>query len=169
MYLGVYFAFGVGSSGLVVLNTLVCEMRFGRDCPRANLRATDSVDFLFHRGASRAPLICSTTCMSEPACLLECPWRSGPGKHANARHRQASRKLHERMAHAIMRSPMTFFETTPSGRILNRFSRCVPPRAEWPSLADATACRAHGAATTLPLCPIPDAWSSHGPQTLTMH
>ncbi|KAF2196793.1 multidrug resistance-associated protein 1 [Delitschia confertaspora ATCC 74209] len=64
-YIGVYFAFGVGSAALVVLQTLIL--------------------WIF--------------------CSIE-----------------ASRKLHERMAFAIFRSPMTFFETTPAGRILNRFS-----------------------------------------------
>ncbi|KAE9972593.1 hypothetical protein EG328_004908 [Venturia inaequalis] len=64
-YLGVYFAFGFGSSALVVVQTLIL--------------------WIF--------------------CSIE-----------------ASRKLHERMAFAIFRSPMEFFETTPAGRILNRFS-----------------------------------------------
>ncbi|KAH7144404.1 ABC transporter type 1, transmembrane domain-containing protein [Dactylonectria estremocensis] len=34
----------------------------------------------------------------------------------------ACRKLHESMIIAIFRSPVTFFKTTPAGRILNRFS-----------------------------------------------
>ncbi|OTB06833.1 hypothetical protein M426DRAFT_318543 [Hypoxylon sp. CI-4A] len=64
-YLGIYFAFGVGSSALTVVQTLIL--------------------WIF--------------------CSIE-----------------ASRKLHERMATAIFRSPMSFFDTTPAGRILNRFS-----------------------------------------------
>ena len=35
---------------------------------------------------------------------------------------QASRRLHNRMLHRVMYSPMYFFDTNPSGRILNRFS-----------------------------------------------
>lgn len=69
-YLGVYFAIGIGSAALVVVQTLIL--------------------WIF--------------------CSIE-----------------ASRKLHERMAFAIFRAPMSFFETTPAGRILNRFSRYVFP------------------------------------------
>ncbi|KAL2813283.1 P-loop containing nucleoside triphosphate hydrolase protein [Aspergillus granulosus] len=64
-FIGVYLAFGIGSSLLVILQNLIL--------------------WIF--------------------CSIE-----------------ASRKLHERMAFSIFRSPMRFFETTPSGRILNRFS-----------------------------------------------
>ncbi|CAI6333419.1 unnamed protein product [Periconia digitata] len=64
-YIGIYFAFGVGSAALNVVQTLIL--------------------WIF--------------------CSIE-----------------ASRKLHERMAYAIFRSPMSFFDTTPAGRILNRFS-----------------------------------------------
>ncbi|KAL7913363.1 P-loop containing nucleoside triphosphate hydrolase protein [Trichoderma velutinum] len=64
-FIGIYFAFGIGSSLLTVLQTLIL--------------------WIF--------------------CSIE-----------------ASRKLHERMANAIFRSPMSFFDTTPAGRILNRFS-----------------------------------------------
>ena len=37
----------------------------------------------------------------------------------------ASRVLHHRMLSAVLRAPLTFFETTPAGRILNRFSRDI--------------------------------------------
>ena len=38
---------------------------------------------------------------------------------------QASRRLHNRMLDRIMYSPMYFFDTNPSGRVLNRFSTDV--------------------------------------------
>jgi ATP-binding cassette subfamily C (CFTR/MRP) protein 1 len=38
---------------------------------------------------------------------------------------RGSKKLHDDMATAVLRSPMQFFETTPVGRILNRFSNDV--------------------------------------------
>lgn len=67
-FLGIYFVFGMGSSSLTVIQTLIL--------------------WIF--------------------CSIE-----------------ASRKMHERMATAIFRSPMSFFDTTPAGRILNRFSSDV--------------------------------------------
>ena len=67
----------------------------------------DTMDFLLNRGE----------------CMIQYGRRRSDG--ANSWFMQASRKLHERMAFAIFRSPMTFFETTPAGRILNRFSRYV--------------------------------------------
>ncbi|CAE6495623.1 unnamed protein product, partial [Rhizoctonia solani] len=36
---------------------------------------------------------------------------------------RASRTLYEKMLHSVMRSPTRFFDKTPSGRILNRFSK----------------------------------------------
>lgn len=33
----------------------------------------------------------------------------------------ASKKLHDNMAAAMFRAPLSFFETTPAGQILNRF------------------------------------------------
>ncbi|KAK9376897.1 P-loop containing nucleoside triphosphate hydrolase protein [Lipomyces chichibuensis] len=35
---------------------------------------------------------------------------------------QAARKLHNQMAEAVVRSPMSFFDTTPIGRVINRFT-----------------------------------------------
>jgi ABC-type multidrug transport system fused ATPase/permease subunit len=38
---------------------------------------------------------------------------------------QGSKKLHNKMAVSVLRAPMSFFETTPIGRVLNRFSSDV--------------------------------------------
>lgn len=38
---------------------------------------------------------------------------------------QGSKKLHNSMAVSVLRAPMTFFETTPIGRVLNRFSNDI--------------------------------------------
>lgn len=36
---------------------------------------------------------------------------------------RSSKNLHSRMFHALLQTPMRFFDTNPSGRVLNRFSK----------------------------------------------
>lgn len=38
---------------------------------------------------------------------------------------KSSRNLHNKMFYTLIRTPMRFFDTNPSGRILNRFSRDI--------------------------------------------
>ncbi|KAL8828170.1 MAG: hypothetical protein Q9191_002746 [Dirinaria sp. TL-2023a] len=75
----------------------------------------------FAFGIGAATLFFSSTHRIYAAALLFQSWKT----NVDLLPQQASRKLHERMAFAIFRSPMKFFETTPAGRILNRFSRFV--------------------------------------------
>ena len=44
---------------------------------------------------------------------------------ASTRMVRAARNLHQSMLANILRAPMMFFDTTPIGRIINRFSRDV--------------------------------------------
>jgi ATP-binding cassette subfamily C (CFTR/MRP) protein 1 len=99
-YIGIYFAFGIGAAALVVVQVSSCCA-----CVTLALTLVDppTLDLLFYRGLSVRKV--DTMYLAHISLL------------------QASRKLHDRMAYAIFRSPMSFFETTPIGRILNRFSR----------------------------------------------
>lgn len=45
--------------------------------------------------------------------------------HISLRMVVASKKLHTDMLFSIMRQPMSFFDTTPLGRVMNRFSRDI--------------------------------------------
>ncbi|XP_023310959.1 multidrug resistance-associated protein 4 [Anoplophora glabripennis] len=50
---------------------------------------------------------------------------------------RASKRLHSKMFHALLKAPMRFFDTNPSGRVLNRFSKDmgaideILPRVLW--------------------------------------
>ena len=98
-YVGIYAAFGVGGALLTVVQTLI-------------LWIFCSIEVWSH-----FPCIMPASPSSSITCVVVV-WICGLTMHDV----QASRKLHERMAYAIFRSPMSFFETTPTGRILNRFS-----------------------------------------------
>ena len=44
---------------------------------------------------------------------------------------RAARKLHESMLYHVLRAPMSFFETTPIGIIINRFSQDIGEHFEY--------------------------------------
>ena len=41
----------------------------------------------------------------------------------NFRFLTGSSRMHDEMLSSVLRSPMAFFDSTPAGRILNRFSK----------------------------------------------
>lgn len=38
---------------------------------------------------------------------------------------RASKQMHDKMLHSVLRAPLRFFESTPTGRILNRFTNDI--------------------------------------------